>query len=264
MNISCNQTSVVFLEDKLSYILKKGDMVWSWKSEYRPKMICAEGEIYFEHAKNIHHEECRFGTGIGIKSHYEGFETQQGVVPYAFETLVWIETATEDIYFEWIPVHEEGLHIEKVYWPGEMEFDEKKDDWYTVLTQQQGIMIPNTWEVALSSISFNGFFETAGGYMPWFGQVKNREGYIAICTTPWNAGYWAEHPAEGPYTPPLPSKPIRLAGTCKQYSKNAIPHDKAITPIRGKVLNHENSAIFRWPYHASVINTFDATNNAIV
>lgn len=36
--------------------------------------------------------------------------------------------------------------------------------------------------------------------MPWFGQVKDRQGYIAICTTPWNAGYYAEHPAGGPYT----------------------------------------------------------------
>ena len=36
--------------------------------------------------------------------------------------------------------------------------------------------------------------------MPWFGQVKERCGYTAICTTPWNAGYQAEHPAGGPYT----------------------------------------------------------------
>ena len=52
----------------------------------------------------------------------------------------------------------------------------------------------------MSAIPFAGFFETAGGYMPWFGQVKDRQGYIAICTTPWNAGYYAEHPAGGPYT----------------------------------------------------------------
>ena len=36
--------------------------------------------------------------------------------------------------------------------------------------------------------------------MPWFGQVKEREGYIAICETPWNGGYYANHPANGPYT----------------------------------------------------------------
>ena len=36
--------------------------------------------------------------------------------------------------------------------------------------------------------------------MPWFGQVKEKEGYIAICETPWDAGYYAVHPAKGPYT----------------------------------------------------------------
>ena len=55
-----------------------------------------------------------------------------------------------------------------------------------------------------------------------------------------------------------------VGGHLQAIFKNAMPHDNAITPIKGKVLNHENSAIFRWPYHASVINTFDAINNAIV
>ena len=36
--------------------------------------------------------------------------------------------------------------------------------------------------------------------MPWFAQFKGGNGYIAICTTPWNAGYQAEHPQNGPYT----------------------------------------------------------------
>lgn len=30
--------------------------------------------------------------------------------------------------------------------------------------------------------------------------LRGRNGYIAICTTPWNAGYQAEHPENGPYT----------------------------------------------------------------
>ena len=62
------------------------------------------------------------------------------------------------------------------------------------------MMIPNTWPEELQPVIFDGFFGTAGGYMPWFGQVRGREGYIAICVTPWNAGYQAEHPAGGPYT----------------------------------------------------------------
>lgn len=81
-----------------------------------------------------------------------------------------------------------------------MEFDEKKDSWYTLLNWQQGLLVPNTWKTAVDKVVFDGFMGTAGAYMPWFGQVKDRAGYIAICEQPWNAAYYTEHPAEGPYT----------------------------------------------------------------
>ena len=34
----------------------------------------------------------------------------------------------------------------------------------------------------------------------WCGQIRERAGYLAICTTPWNAGCQAVHPPHGPYT----------------------------------------------------------------
>lgn len=81
-----------------------------------------------------------------------------------------------------------------------MEFDCPDDRWYTLLNVQQGLLIPNTWETALEKLLFDGMLCTAGSYMPWFGQVKNRAGYIAVCEQPWDASYYAEHPANGPYT----------------------------------------------------------------
>ena len=36
--------------------------------------------------------------------------------------------------------------------------------------------------------------------MPWFGQVRDKNGYIAIAQTPWNGGIWVDHPMEGGYT----------------------------------------------------------------
>ena len=37
--------------------------------------------------------------------------------------------------------------------------------------------------------------------MPWFAQLRaDGHGYIAICETPWNAGYGIDHPSNGPYT----------------------------------------------------------------
>ena len=36
--------------------------------------------------------------------------------------------------------------------------------------------------------------------------------------------------------PPLPMKPMRFAGTAKQYSMKAMLQEKAMTPMRGQLL----------------------------
>ena len=154
----------------------------------------------FADAKKISHEEWKTGIGHGILSHFEGFELNGADAGIAFDTIVWIEEVSGDVFFEWVPLSTETVKVKSVYWPGYMEFDEKKDSWYTLLNWQQGLLVPNTWKTAVDKVVFDGFMGTAGAYMPWFGQVKDRAGYIAICEQPWNAAYYTEHPAEGPYT----------------------------------------------------------------
>lgn len=200
LDIKINAIQLRMDESDLKFSFCKGETEWSWTKDYRPKMECKEGTVFFDEALEIHHELVQNGIGKGIRSSFAGFEIEGTKVPYAFETYAWIEKTTEDIFFEWVPICEEGITVEKVFWPGEMELEEKKNDWYTLLNMQQGVLIPNDWETELTAIPFDGFFETAGGYMPWFSQFKGRNGYIAICTTPWNAGYQAEHPENGPYT----------------------------------------------------------------
>lgn len=180
--------------------IRQGNTAWKFFDGSRSRLESQEGIIYFDEALSISHKEFTSGIGKGIYSRYECFDLNGLVVPYSFETVIWIEYASQDVYFEWIPLCEEGLSIRKIFWPGEMEFEEGNPKWYTLINEEQGLFIPNTWETELGRILFDGFFGTAGGYMPWFGQIKERAGYIAICQTPWNAGYRAEHPAGGPYT----------------------------------------------------------------
>lgn len=200
-SIGENVVQICLDEKTLSFSFKKGDgKEWNWDKSYVPYMECENGKVLFGDAAGISHQPFHTGVGEGILSTYCGFEKEGKTVPYKFQTLVWAENATEEVYCEWIPLQEEGLEVKKVFWPGPMEFGEKREDWYTLLTHQQGMLLPNTWEVELETPSFEGFFGTAGAYMPWFAQVRGREGYLAVCVTPWNAGYQAEHPAGGPYT----------------------------------------------------------------
>lgn len=200
-SIGENVVQICLDEKTLSFSFKKGDgKEWNWDKSYVPYMECENGKVLFGDAAGISHQPFHTGVGEGILSTYCGFEKEGKTVPYKFQTLVWAENATEEVYCEWIPLQEEGLEVKKVFWPGPMEFGEKREDWYTLLTHQQGMLLPNTWEVELETPSFEGFFGTAGAYMPWFAQVRGREGYLAVCVTPWNAGYQTEHPAGGPYT----------------------------------------------------------------
>lgn len=58
--------------------------------------------------------------------------------------------------------------------------------------------------------------------------------------------------------------PILLAGTWAQYSRNATPHEKRMTTNNGQLDDIFISWSFRWPYHANVMNTFDAIRSSIV
>lgn len=199
-NIYTKGTEIRFDESRLSFTITHEGDSWNWGEGFRPRMECEEGTIYFADAKKISHEEWKTGIGHGILSHFEGFELNGADAGIAFDTIVWIEEVSGDVFFEWVPLSTETVKVKSVYWPGYMEFDEKKDSWYTLLNWQQGLLVPNTWKIAVDKVVFDGFMGTAGAYMPWFGQVKDRAGYIAICEQPWNAAYYTEHPAEGPYT----------------------------------------------------------------
>ena len=80
-----------------------------------------------------------------------------------------------------------------------MEFDEA-DDWYTLLNQEQGMMIPNTWPEELQPVIFDGFFGTTGRlYAMVRSGARTRGVYCDLCDSV-ECRISAEHPAGGPYT----------------------------------------------------------------
>lgn len=170
-----NQTEIEFNEKTLQFTFRKtGGTSWKWQEDYAPCMECEGGTVYFRDGEKISHEILKTGVGEGIVSTYEGFRNNGHRVPYKFQTVVWVEEVSGEIYCEWIPVCEEGLEVKKVFWPGPMAFEEKREDWYTLLPNRQGVLIPNTWEIKLHAPCFDGFFGTAGAYMPWFSQIRER------------------------------------------------------------------------------------------
>ncbi len=158
-------------------------------------------EIPFSAAEKITLDRWETGVGAGIRARYSGF-ADEALRDFSFETILWAEYVTGDVYAEWIPLEEGGAGevLRNTRWPGYLLFEEKREDWYSLLNLQQGVLLPNTWPQPLTRLPFNGQLCSCAAYMPWFGQVGGERGYIAICQTPWDAGYICDHPESGPYT----------------------------------------------------------------
>ena len=195
MKITNNKLSLNFDENTLSFTISANETEWQTQTSFSPFIKTADKIIYFNDASVISHKEVITGVGKGILSRFDGHKS--GIV---FETFVWIENTTNDMYFEWIPIEEGSTNVDYIYWPGEFEFSKDSSDWYTLLPKQQGLLIPNNWKTEFKTDGFNGRFGTASAYLPFFSQIKDKKGYIAISLTPWNMGYYATHPENGGYT----------------------------------------------------------------
>lgn len=198
--ITHDHLHICFHTETLHFSIETENTNWEWCSDYQPSFTCMGETVFFSQAENISHQYLDTGIGTGILSHYDTFCISGITYAAGFETFVWLEYATGDVHFEWIPLSEDDAPITGVNWPGSMRFDEKKASWYTLLTLWQGLLIPNDWNEELSGIPFAGHLGTCAAYMPWFGQIKEGCGYLAICEQPADASYFAEHPANGPYT----------------------------------------------------------------
>ena len=192
VNNSSGTMKVSLDEKSLLFSVSAEGELWKWKESYRPHFLSGEETVYFSQAEKIVHQEISNGVGKGILSTYSGFIIAGEKRELVFETLVWVEEATEDVYFEWIPIKEAG-EITRLFWPGPMEFEKEREDWYTLVTERQGYLIPNNWTGAKRSLVFDGRFLTAGDFMPWFSQIREKKGYIAIALTPWNGFTNLEH-----------------------------------------------------------------------
>lgn len=210
--------------------------------------------INFNEASTITHDSYTSGIGPGIRSTYT-FED------FSFQTHVWIEDITEHVYFEWIPIKENHDQITKVHWPMPFVFDEVKEEAITLIPYLQGLMIPNTWEHDVNPLHFNGQFGSSAAYMPWFSQIDDKVGYLAIATTEWDGGYLIDHPQAGPtsihtyWLPTLGKMAYKRVlryhfygdcdynSICKAYRNYAIETGRFVT-LKEKMIRNPNVSKF--------------------
>ncbi|QUH27660.1 DUF5696 domain-containing protein [Vallitalea guaymasensis] len=191
---------VVYNKNDFSFNVETPNKVWCQKKDFKPYVDISYNDeihrLYFENAESITHKSFETGIGRGIKCLLSNFKIGKEEIELCFEISIWIDNIYEDIHFELIPINEVQGIIEKIVWPGPFDFKKKEKNNYTVIPMMLGCIIPNNWAKEVHPME-NGRYYTRGAYMPWWGQVEDNNGYIAIAETPWDGGYELVHPAGG-------------------------------------------------------------------
>lgn len=166
MQFTMSGTMLRFDETTLRFSFSRDGATWSGCDGIEPQLTREDRSFSFAGAATVTHERIETGTGVGVRSVFAGFAGAD----YAFETYIWIERSSGDVLCEWVPLRECGAEprIDRVLWPAPLSFDHADAHDVTLITHEQGVMIPNNWptEVGTDAVSFGGRFETAGGTCP--------------------------------------------------------------------------------------------------
>jgi len=182
-------TEITLDSETLAISVHSGSAVWHSDAGHQLRVITANDEILFKSAMTKQHEAWSSGLGNGIRSRYAAIPGLGGL---EFETLIWIETSTNNVIFEWIPIREAvNVSIKSVCFPAPFELTGKQS--YSSIPFLQGVLLPNDWQKELPPLPFGGQFCCSAATMPWWGQTRDDSGYIAIVEQPWDAMYTVSH-----------------------------------------------------------------------
>ena len=178
---------------------------WQTREDFQPWLeiydpASGENQVFlWSQCREITQEAYQTGFSRGVRTVYTGFPFDS---EFSFAAFLEIQESTLELKAGIIPLQDNFSTLLNLVWPGPMEFNELRQDWYTVYPLQQGILIPNGWaqEIDLKKkwwLDAEHLYARSG-YMPWFGQVREQAGYMYLVNTPWDGGFTLDHPAGGP------------------------------------------------------------------
>ncbi len=171
LTVLCDEKAVNF-----SIVLPGGD---TWTMAGRPYVLLGDHRIIY--LEECHTASAQYQTGIahGLMSQYD---LGDGLV---LHTRVYMENTRDDLYFECRLDGDALGQISYVSYPSAVDFDAKPGHGYTVLPRMQGTLVPAGSPIQIAE----GIVFERDAYMPMFGQVRDRSGYMAVIDTPYDARY---------------------------------------------------------------------------
>ncbi len=151
----------------------------TWSLTGRPYVALSNGRRLYLDECPVTATEGKTGTWHGVRADYD---LGEGMI---LHTLVYLENARDDLYFENRLEGDQMGQVAYVSFPSPVDFDAAVGHGYTVLPRMQGTLVPAGISIQIA----NGIVFERDAYMPMFGQVRDRSGYLAIVDTPYDARY---------------------------------------------------------------------------
>ena len=185
-NISRSDIKLAFCPApfSLSVSAANGENIWNFASD--PTVVLKNGSVVHFDDAECSSSVCNTGVSEGVRAVYSSFKNEDGsLCDFSIETTVRIDIAAKDLVIEALVVGDNGS-ISSVFYPSRIVYDAEEGHGYTVLPRMQGTLIPAGHP---SGIPNDAFVYDRDAYMPFYAQVKDGSGYLAIFDTPFDAKF---------------------------------------------------------------------------
>ncbi len=197
-SVKLRGTTLNYDDESLLFSVENNGTVW--QTERAPYIILQhefEGrtEIPLTEAKSIVTKPWKTGLGEGFLTKFEGIPGTSAT----FETLLWVDNCRGELFCELIPYEDPKNEWKYIHFPTAFAFDEPKKEWYTIVNKHQGLMLPNgrnchlgvDWDTnEAREPEVYGMFASYRSWMPWYGQAKDGNAFVALGITEFDGGYF--------------------------------------------------------------------------
>lgn len=177
MEVKSNE--IILNVENETFEVKVNNKTWKSDSSFKAYIMLNNGrKVFFDTAKQIEVEALSDGFKEGILTRYRNLKG----VNFAFDTFVWIEKATQHVYFEWIVVNDNGFDIKEVVWPAPIKEENAK----VYIPYYQGLELDSSKDKK----EVKAMFTSLKASMDFVGMMDvNNNGFVLINETPWDSTY---------------------------------------------------------------------------
>jgi hypothetical protein len=169
----------------------------NWHISKKPYLLIeGDRKLSFEEAKCEHHE---YKTGV-VNGVYAEYTFDKEVTDLKVVTHMSVETTDGRLHFDARVENDKLMEVKQFNFPGAFSLNAEKGKGYTVFPVGMGALIPAKDETAIYGIGGGDSVYSRSMYMPFYGQMRNGSGYMAVYETPYDAKHYLEHIPDGDTT----------------------------------------------------------------